>query len=49
MCRPQSTGKVEKNELNLKRNSTKSVLETDSNWVDLLPFAPTKGLLHFLL
>lgn len=49
MCRPQNPGKVEKDELDLKRNSTKSSLETDGNWADLLPFAPTKGLLHSLL
>lgn len=49
MCHPQSPGKVERTNRTLKETLTKYVLETDGNCVDLLPFAPTKGLLHPLL
>lgn len=43
---PQNPGKRERMNRTLKETLTKYVLETDGNWVDLLPFAPTKGLMH---
>lgn len=46
MCHHQSPGKVERTNRTLKETLTKYALETDGNCVDLLHFAPTKGLLH---
>ncbi|KAK1336060.1 hypothetical protein QTO34_003860 [Cnephaeus nilssonii] len=46
VCRPQSSGQVERMNRTLKDTLTKLKVETGENWVSLLPIYPTQGSLY---